>query len=445
MAKKESLRNADSGVWMGSDDSIDSIVSSQQRLQGLAMEDETDDDFALVETVPDGEALASKFIQHCLDNGKETVDLSDLGLHALSDATIRPLHQLVRQAFADFTHPPSEEEFGPLTPSIQLFLSRNQLSSLPAELFNLTNISVLSLRNNQLKHLPPAIARLQNLTELNIAGNGMRHLPWELLDIIHCQGKHRQITVRPNPLVEPVDLSGPSPLPKAHFTQAVKSEDLNRFGETRLVYENLRRKYQEDGCLNMRGELELRRKLGRMMRMQYLQEASRAGRELKLCREELIYLASSAVYYFGVDGTPMRRGTGMLPPEADYGAVLEPTANKPASAGSAAVPSLFELALRGMQASYNLQDLLPHLPNSDLSLRLTSALRAAARNAAGNGNETCSTCGQGFVIARAEWMEYWFNGFPSQTELTSETVLPFLRRSCSWACAQPSEMGEFRC
>ncbi|KAK4541543.1 hypothetical protein LTR36_007840 [Oleoguttula mirabilis] len=451
MAKTERLRNGDSGVWMGSDESeasSDCLISSQQRMQELAMQDMADEEMSSDETLPNAEALAARLVHGCVDKGKEVVDLSDRGLIHLSNATLAPLHQLIRPSFVGVTHPPSEDEFSPLTPSIQLFLSRNQLTALPLELFNLTNISVLSLRNNDLQHLSPAIARLNKLKELNIAGNNISYLPWELLELLDRRGKHRQITVRPNPLIEPCDLSGPSPLPKANFTRVMQTEELARCTDTRDTVNNLRCKYvAEQGTLSMRGELELRLKLGRMLRIQYLQEASKAGRELKLCREELIYLASSAVQYFRGDGTPLRRTGSQHAGGEEFAACLDPTATAPSGSGSASTaPSLFELALHSLQTNFNLQDFLPKMSTfPGISSSLASAIRLAAANTHGLGNETCSTCGKHFIIARAEWMEYWFHGWSSQRELTSEAVLPFLRRVCSWGCARPSEAGEFRC
>ena len=449
MAKKERVRNDDSGIWMGSDESqasLDSIVSGQQRLQELAVDDVADEALPSDATVPDPEALAARIVNGCVENGKEQVDLSELGLASLSNAVLQPLHQLIRHAFADFIHPPSEDEFGPLTPSIQLFLSRNQLAELPPELFSLTNITVLSLRNNDLRHLPPSISRLQNLTELNIAGNGIQFLPWELLDMLHSPAQQRQFNIRPNPLLEPCDLSGSSPFRDSRFTIDVRPEHLSRWADTRDVSDGMRERYEaEEGKLSMRGELELRLKLGRMMRTQYQQEASRAGREVKPSKEELIYLASSSVQYFGPDGTPVRQFRAYQSPKSDRSAVLDPCGEAPAVSGGPAVPSLFELALRKLQAGYSLADFLPHLEESGVSASLTSAIRRAAANVEANGNESCSTCGKGLIIARAEWMEYWFHGFSSQQELTPASVLPFLRRACSWVCAKPSEIGDFKC
>ncbi|KAK0833620.1 hypothetical protein LTR73_001383 [Friedmanniomyces endolithicus] len=453
MAKRGALRNADSGVFIGSDDSddiMDSILSSQHRLQELAVEDEVveEEEEAPVQAVSPAESCAARIIQANLDSGGEAVDLSGLALDRISDATLRPLHQLIKSPFTTFTHPPSEDEFGPLTPSLTLILSTNQLTSLPAELFNLSNITCLSLRGNHLTHLPPAIARLTRLTELNIAGNNIRYLPWETLNLLHCQGDHRQITIRPNPLLQPTDLSGPSPLPRPNFTP-VGSEDLSRFADTRETVEKMRVKHRKAGCLNLRGELELRLKLGRMLRIQHLQAESRAGTELKLCREELIYLASSSIQYLGIDGAPLRRTSGTLPDTADdWPATMDPSAHAPPASTTAHTPSLFELALRALQRTHNLSEFLPapsQTPtptttstplSSDFPPSVASALHAAASNTASHGNEKCSTCCREFVVARAQWVEYWFHGFPAQRELSGESVLPFLRRVCSWGCAR---------
>ncbi|MEH2290733.1 MAG: leucine-rich repeat domain-containing protein, partial [Nostoc sp.] len=46
----------------------------------------------------------------------------------------------------------------------ELNLSNNQLSSLPPEISQLSNLTWLSLNNNQLSSLPPEISQLSNLT-----------------------------------------------------------------------------------------------------------------------------------------------------------------------------------------------------------------------------------------------------------------------------------------
>lgn len=444
------MRNADSGVWLGSDmsdDSIDSVLSSKQRMAAMVVEDEAGPANATLKPrAPTAESLAARAINHCLETGQESVDLTDLKLTNLSNETLKPLHQLIRHSHTNLTQPPSEDEFSPLTPSIQLFMSGNLLPSLPPELFKLINITVLSLRNNELNDIPPSIADLASLKELNIAQNNIKWLPWEMLDIMHCRGTHKQITVRPNPLVDPIEhFTSTSPLSRLKVTNSEYNEHLGRWGETSgAFFEKMKQWYsEEDVPWSMRHELELRLKLGRLKRTNYLQEASGAGIELQLCREQLIYLASSAVRFFDVDGSLCRDIVSLkaMDEKDQFAAVVDPLINRPTSLDTSSCPSLFESALRSIQSNFALQD--PNDFPEDLPRTVSAALREAAKGAA-YGNEKCAVCGQAFIIARAEWIEFWFNGFPAQGSLTPETVVPFLRRACSWRCAQPNELGAVR-
>ncbi|RDX47172.1 hypothetical protein OH76DRAFT_1354879 [Lentinus brumalis] len=64
---------------------------------------------------------------------------------------------------------------------IELYLANNSITRLPAELFRVSALAVLSLRSNGLTHLPPQIAQLTALRELNVAQNKLRWLPAEML------------------------------------------------------------------------------------------------------------------------------------------------------------------------------------------------------------------------------------------------------------------------
>jgi hypothetical protein len=56
-------------------------------------------------------------------------------------------------------------------------LSNCELSQLPPELFELTNLVELSLAGNQLTQLPAEIGRLSSLQRLVLAGNWLERLP----------------------------------------------------------------------------------------------------------------------------------------------------------------------------------------------------------------------------------------------------------------------------
>ncbi|MDD3247590.1 MAG: COR domain-containing protein [Methanosarcina sp.] len=76
--------------------------------------------------------------------------------------------------------PPEVSELKNLT---LLFMDNSQLTSLPPEIFELKNLTELYIHNNQLTSLPPEISELKNLTELYISGNQLTSLPPEISEL----------------------------------------------------------------------------------------------------------------------------------------------------------------------------------------------------------------------------------------------------------------------
>ncbi len=70
-------------------------------------------------------------------------------------------------------------EIGNLTNLKGLYLYDNQLSSLPAEIGNLTNLQWLSLGRNQLSSLPAEIGNLTNLKQLYLSYNQLGNLNYD--------------------------------------------------------------------------------------------------------------------------------------------------------------------------------------------------------------------------------------------------------------------------
>jgi internalin A len=71
-------------------------------------------------------------------------------------------------------------EIGQLTNLIQLNLSGNNLAYLRSEIGQLTNLNQLDLSRNWLDNLPRQIGKLINLTQLNLAGNKLTTLPRDI-------------------------------------------------------------------------------------------------------------------------------------------------------------------------------------------------------------------------------------------------------------------------
>jgi Leucine-rich repeat (LRR) protein len=78
-------------------------------------------------------------------------------------------------------------EIGQLTNLQSLDISRNQISSLPPEIVQLTNLQTLYISFNQISSLPPEIVQLTNLQTLDIGGNQISSLPPEIVQLTNLQ------------------------------------------------------------------------------------------------------------------------------------------------------------------------------------------------------------------------------------------------------------------
>ena len=100
-------------------------------------------------------------------------------------------------------------EIGQFTNLRELDLSYNQLTSLPSEIGQLVNLKELNLYENKLDDLPPEIGRLVSLKVLNIHGNQLSTLPTEigeLANLVELYLGQNKLTVLPSELVQLRDL-----------------------------------------------------------------------------------------------------------------------------------------------------------------------------------------------------------------------------------------------
>lgn len=131
-----------------------------------------------------------KLIQEAVEDGVGELDLSNLELEDLP-SDIRDLNFAIVYS-----------ERGSLSLSknqLKLFLSSNHFTTIPMDVFALTNLSVLSIRNNNIEVIPPEIGLLVNLVELSVGGNLLRVLPSQ----VALLPKLSILTVHPNPFLVP--------------------------------------------------------------------------------------------------------------------------------------------------------------------------------------------------------------------------------------------------
>ena len=171
---------------------------------------------------------------------KTLLNLSNLGLTTIPSEiwTLTQLATLSLNRNKLTTIPP---EIGNLTKLRELSLYDNQLTTIPPEIGNLTKLTTLALHRNLLTSLPPEIANLTKLDRLWIYNNKLKMLPSEITNLslefrwgesIH----HGKIAIVNNPLESP-----PSEIVKqgmkavrAYFKQ-LKEQGKDKIFEAKLM------------------------------------------------------------------------------------------------------------------------------------------------------------------------------------------------------------------
>ena len=288
---------------------------------------------------------------------------------------------------------PSQESYRSLVPDLIMILSRNVLEMVPSALFSFENLTVLSLRNNQLRSIPPAIGRLRNLVELNLGANQLRSLPFEILQLV-WGGRLDMLTVQPNPFMLPA--------------MKVKGHDCGLTFQT---------------CT--------------------LADVS-GGTKTPLWKPTR--LAVSPLTSFDLHGSRCKASPAteisetLASPQLSNGS-RELQTSTAAEKANRLAPSLLELSLRSCSTSPSpsqLVELLPECPKPLIRLLQTAEAVKTA------GGQECSVCGTPFVVARTEWVEWWYCEAPRPGARrwtcgwNNEEPVPLVRRGCSWRCT-PSD------
>jgi Leucine-rich repeat (LRR) protein len=327
---------------------------------------------------------------------------------------------------------------------LQLFLQKNHLRSLPAELWNLENLTVLSLRNNKLTYIPPSIARLQHLRELNLACNRLCYLPWELLTLIggeddlNTNGPLRSFTILPNPLFRALRITRTSA--EAYVIPADNKKNMDK---AQIFRESMQSTSNPAVMKEAAWFAKLHQSYANIL---CRQDESKPGSRVSWNTVRPMYMSSTPVVYFDIDGSPLDSNLFPVPsriphtndtllftlPLDDSHHTVESSASR--------VHSLFELATSCVQNVSTLPQLQNLLPEDSPST-LFNALETATTIHEEEGERRCSVCNRSYVIPRTEWVEFWHRvpvHVLTPERLTAsgldELFLPFLRRGCSWGC-----------
>ncbi|KAL1710906.1 hypothetical protein EV121DRAFT_275298 [Schizophyllum commune] len=129
------------------------------------------------------------------------IDVSEKGLSELQPDPLQQLKKMVvipqdqetvhaRSASSrtvskstSFSRVPSASLAGTPSHTIRFMASKNAITKLPRELFDLTRLTTLDLRHNRITHVPAGIGLLINLDNLCLSNNPIRYLPAEILHL----------------------------------------------------------------------------------------------------------------------------------------------------------------------------------------------------------------------------------------------------------------------
>lgn len=309
---------------------------------------------------------------------------SNCNLERLTPGLIRSLRLLIRYPNFDGV-PPSEELYTSFIPDLRIFLGCNLLSELPMDLFKLSAIKEISPRRNKLEEIPTAIKNLTKLEKLNVSRNYLTSFPWELLELMK-KGTLKRFHPYRNP-----------------FERLTPSSDVREW------------------CCRNPAAVQ-----GDLITSTY------DSTELPGSTAPVL-VAIGHVQFFDGEGNPVE--------EPFESTLLNGIANKSTRTGTK-VPSLFAHALRTFGSSSNCAELLHPSEQSDLPEHVLRLMRKAAE-ANKVGGRTCNVCRKPYIVAMAEWKEWW-DCIPQETEMRRRPnrclrPLPFLRRACSWHCAPGGE------
>ncbi|KAF9875037.1 hypothetical protein CkaCkLH20_07303 [Colletotrichum karsti] len=415
-------RDMDSGVFMGSDstDGDESImmpdIPTQARLPQLNIMPPTPRRRNDVSAM---EQEAREKIRTFMDEGDESIDLSNMGLKTLSDATIRLLSEFICIPVVAEGVPFEHKD-----PDLKLYLYRNPLLRVPGAIFDLEHVTVLSLRGCRLRELPPAIGKMRKLRTLNLAQNLLRCLPAEVLDLMTSSSALGELLLQGNQFFRTTDLP--------------RLSDLGDFGADGSVEKEL----FESGTLASNG---IAARYFARSPVQYMDTRRVTWSEFVLDPEAVVV---------PTERHESAENSSLVTPPCSAPSQSKAAGRSTLDARGSRVPSLMEKALRSAYGSSDLSELPEYLPPQ---LDHLSRLLEHAANVKAAGGTVCFACKKPFVVPTAQWLEWWQVCTVEKTQRDGENFLkarpwtdlleendgavPFLRRGCSWKCC-PADIAE---
>ena len=470
--KTKFARNLDSGIYMLSDAtsscddlplppymppaSLRAAVSLPRSLHARAADDEAMDVDVDVARHAAPAAVFNRHIDDGLAADRESYDLVGLDLADRDITRIGELNSVISHPPVYDNELPTAGQYRSLLPRLHVNLGKNKLRRLVPALFHLDDLTGLYLRQNDIDELPQQISRLRKLEALDVSLNKLHYLPFDIVTLLAPHGNMTRLTLMGTDLLQPMSFRRFSltDYQKQHQGPLHHLDDVREDANKQLahLYPTLatcqdrdqavwRIRYFESWANSFGGADDARECAAEdvgfyshhpSLRLEALVEGDAVAHAPR-------YIARTLVSYYGQDGK-LLKGSPKLPTsdQEHYPVIIETnqgTYGLPSSPWfvppcTSKVSSLFTTTLH-----MALHSLEPHKIRDYLSpcaLPMVEAIlsRAEANAADGYGLfRECHVCRKHYVVARAEWVEFWSRG--------SGDFLPLRVSVCSWGCVPP--------
>jgi hypothetical protein len=379
-----------------------------------------------------------------LDRNCQNYDFQGLNLEDDDIKQIGDLNSVIKNLPDPGNDLPVEGQYRSMVPELYINLSQNSLRRMTPSLFHLQHLTTLVLRDNQIEQMPPQISQLRNLQELDLSLNKLKYLPFEILQMLEPHGKLEHLQTLGNPMLERVSQSRYRQLDeRIVFTSSSKDlypklqncEDREalvwhiRYIESMTSFLNaVESKYSSAG--NASDECVYRHH----PTMPGVTANSASSR----------YVARTLPSFFDQTGQ-LLKGSPAQPlssadeysvvVETDEGAFGVPSSSLFNPPTPSRIQSLVTMSVNTALMNINVEETRDRI-GEPVPFDAAAIFKQAEHNDANAGFgyfHQCHTCGKDYIVARAEWIEFWSTSFT--------VFYPFKVRVCSWGCV-PAEMVE---
>ncbi|KZM21619.1 uncharacterized protein EKO05_0007989 [Ascochyta rabiei] len=440
--KSKMSRNYDSGVYMmsdNSDGSIDPLPEHKSPFPFTAEADCHDDE---PEPMSMTEAVFYSTLRAGVDRNCQNYDFRGLDLGDNDIKQIADLNSVIKNLPDPGNDLPAEGQYRSMVPELYINLGQNSLNRLTPSLFHLQHLTTLVLRDNQIEELPPKISQLRNLQELDLSLNKLQYLPFEILQMLEPHGKLEHLQTLGNPILERVS--------QARYRKL--GERLVFTSSTKDMYPRLQTCQDREALVWHIRFIESMNHFLSSVESKYT-SAKKAVDERVFPHHPIApgrtddsasarYIGRTLVSYFDQTGQPLK-GSPARPSassndyvvivDTDEGAFGVPSTPIFTPSTSSKIPSLLTMSLNTALVNITVEETRERI-GEPVPFDAAAIFARAAHNDADAGFgyfHQCHVCNNDYIVARAEWIEFWSTSFT--------VFYPFRVKVCSWGCV-PSDM-----